>query len=359
MKLLILTALSSLFFSFAQAYEPLENPHVEWSEIEYMSWQDEKTDGNSPLVWINNELHLFYNYWSTPDKRAYSLVAKGSDLSSFQERTFIEIGSDPLVTHRWFESVIKTDHNVLFAFYHSEEASPCSFYIKAPQIGVARSEDQGKTWQNLGFIIEAPMSENNCEAKNGFFSNGTGDFSVLVDQEKEYIYIYFSNYPMRLQLGDQGIAVARLPYRDLNNPSGKAMRWFEGSFSEPGLGGRSTPFFKTKRDFTHADADSLWGPAISYNTFLKKYVMLLARTQGGNPPDWVWPTEGIYMSVSEDLTNPLAWSEPVQILKHGHWYPQFVGTDSSKQETDSLMGERARFFVEGHSRLQVRFKKTR
>ena len=337
-------------------YTPLENPYVRWVATDTMTWPGPRTDANSPLVWIENTLTLFFNNWHFADGRAYSRIATGPDLNNLETRGFVTIGDDPKLTHRWFESVIRLENGDLFAFFHSEEGVPCSFYIKSPQIGVALSQDNGYTWQNLGFILESPISENNCDAKNGFFSNGVGDFSVLLDKKQEYVYIYFANYPMNDQVEDQGISAARIRVSDLFNPTDKAWRWYQGSYSEPGMGGRSSALFKVGKNFNFSDPDSFWGPALHFNTYLNKYVMVMPRTQGGNPPTLVWPTEGIYMTLSDDLTDPKSWSEPVKIAQGGYWYPQFVGINPNDQETDSKIGKWARFFLEGESKYLVQFK---
>lgn len=337
-------------------YTPVENPYVNWTVVDTMNWPGPRTDANSPLIWIDETLTLFFNNWHIKDERAYSRIATGPNLLNLTTQGFITIGDDPRLTHRWFESVLRMDNGDLYAFFHSEEGVPCSFYIKSPQIGVALSQDNGYTWQNLGFILESPMSENNCDARNGFFSNGVGDFSVLLDKAKKYVYIYFANYPMNDQVKDQGISAARIRLEDLSSPAGKAWRWFNGAYSEPGMGGRSSALFKTEKDFNHPDPDSFWGPAIHYNTFLNKYVMVMPRTQGGNPPVHIWPTEGIYVTMTDDLSLPQSWTEPVKIAQGGHWYPQFVGIDHNQQETDSKIGQWARFFLEGESKYLVQFK---
>ena len=99
------------------------------------------------------------------------------------------------------------------------------------------------------------------------------------------------------------------------------------------------------------DADSFWGPAIHRNTHLSQYVMLLNRTK--DKPKW--PQEGIYVTFSDDLKDPRGWSPPTKILDKGKWYPQVIGIDATKRETDKLAGRIARFFMHGESRWEIVF----
>ncbi len=66
------------------------------------------------------------------------------------------------------------------------------------------------------------------------------------------------------------------------------------------------------------------------------------------------------MSFNADLANPAGWSAPVKILDapgDDRWYPQVLGLDPAKRETDKLAGRVARLFVRGVSRWEVVFLK--
>lgn len=54
-----------------------------------------------------------------------------------------------------------------------------------------------------------------------------------------------------------------------------------------------------------------------------------------------WTQEGVYVSFNPDLANTRGWSTPRKILgdlRKDQWYPQVVGLDHTKRETDKLAG---------------------
>ncbi len=87
--------------------------------------------------------------------------------------------------------------------------------------------------------------------------------------------------------------------------------------------------------------------------------MLLNRAKDKN-----WAQEGIYISFNPELSKPSEWTKPVKILdaaelEKSKWYPQVVGTDSAKHETDKLAGRTARLFVAGLSKWEIEFQQSR
>ena len=146
---------------------------------------------------------------------------------------------------------------------------------------------------------------------------------------------------------------------------GKAWKWHNGEFSEPGVGGHLSPIFPAKSDWHEGNADIFWGPAIHWNTYLNTYVIFL-----NHAIDSKMTQEGIYATFNSDLSNPMGWSEPQRILDREGilkatrglrvdqgtgWYPEVIGME--KGETDKLCGRTGRFFMEGMSRLEIVFLK--
>ena len=108
-------------------------------------------------------------------------------------------------------------------------------------------------------------------------------------------------------------------------------------------------------DWHRADADAFWGPSIHWNTHLRQYVILLNRTKDGH-----FTEEGIYVTFNRDLSHPSGWSPPQKIPVAQDklaWYPQVLGLDQSRHETDKLAGRVARLFMHGKSQWEILFLK--
>jgi hypothetical protein len=223
--------------------------------------------------------------------------------------------------------------------------------LTAPKIGAIISHDGGDTVFDLGTVLESgdPLDP---DAKNGCFTGGHGDFSVILDRERNYFYFFFTNYGGAPET--QGVCVARLAFEDRFNPAGHVFKYHEGRWDEPGRGGRVTPIFPAKRAWNHAGPDSFWGPALHWNSYLKTFVMLLNRAGGDG-----WTQEGIYVSFAKDLSDPASWKEPAKLLhsddfpEWGTWYPQVMGLEAGC--TDTLADSSARFYLSGGSQWEVDF----
>ena len=142
-------------------------------------------------------------------------------------------------------------------------------------------------------------------------------------------------------------------WSDRERPVGKVQKWHLGQWTEPSLGGKATPFLPVKQDWHQPDVDAFWGPSIHWNPYLGQYVLLLNRAT-----DRRWKQEGLYVSFNADLANPAGWSAPRKILESlgpERWYPQVIGLDQTKHETDKLAGRVARLFVRGPSRWEIEF----
>jgi hypothetical protein len=121
------------------------------------------------------------------------------------------------------------------------------------------------------------------------------------------------------------------------------MKYFEGGWTEPGLGGQVTPVIGTPTGWAPAGMDAYWGPSVHWNSHLGIYVALLNRATGH-----FWKQEGLYVSLSSDL---LSWSPPERLMAAEHFYPQVVG--GGPGETDRLAGQRSRLFVSGASFYEI------
>ena len=306
-----------------------------------------QTDGNTPAFWFDGKLRLFSSI-GRPLK-----ISEWDDSASAWQTMNVEMpGLVDLAI--WVESAWVDPDGAVFGWYHHEPGGLHGeeSLLTAPKIGAVVSFDGGRTLRDLGFVLVSgdPLDP---EAKNGAFTGGHGDFSVVLDRERKYFYFFFTNYGG--DAASQGVAVARLAFADRFEPVGKVHKYHQGQWIEPGLGGRMTPVLPAARAWQHADPDSYWGPALHWNKHLGCFVMLLNRAQG----EPGWSQEGIYISYSTDLSRPESWKAPERLLNlsdlpnWGLFYPQVMGFAAG--ETDSEAGATARFFINGVSAWEIDF----
>jgi hypothetical protein len=312
------------------------------------------TDSNSPAFWRlqqgSKRLRVL-NSAGTP------VLSTGVDIEELQSVGPVTF-DNTISGGRWIEAVVTDHRGVVYGYYHNEPQGVCPGSDKtAPRIGAARSYDGGRSWIDLGIILEAPPDSTLCQTNNGFFVGGVGDCSVMLDADGKYLYVFFSAYPRQLE--EQGVAVARLRWSDRDTPVGRVALWNDGvwRYPEDDDDGRlvypaARPIFTATRSWhARGDVEAFWGPSVHWNTFLERYVMLLNHASNGD-----FAQEGIYLSAAELLDDPRGWTPPQRILSGGKWYPQVIGLEPGAG-TDRLAGERARFFMSGVSDHVIEFQR--
>jgi hypothetical protein len=317
-----------------------------------------ETDSNSPAHWDGERLFVFHS-------AGHTWRSAGPDLYHLNESYDPVRYDNEISGGRWIECTWRDTDGTLYGWYHNEPLGICperrpEKHLTAPRIGAARSVDNGLNWHDLGIILEAPADSLYCSTENHYFAGGNGDFSVMLDPASRYLYFFISTY--NRNPAEQGVSVARMLYADRDSPVGKVQKWYQGKWEEPGLGGHVTPIFPAKTDWHRKDADAFWGPSIHWNAYLNQFVILLNRACDAN-----WAQEGIYITFNDDLSHPEQWSTPTKILDGKDavaipavgcgWYPQVMGIDKEKKETDKLAGRVARLFVHGRSRWEIVFEK--
>jgi hypothetical protein len=301
-----------------------------------------EADCNNPCHWDNDTFFLFNSYERPSRSRGRDLFTVGpADTCSYD--SVVDGG-------RWIESTVKDSDGTLYGWYHREPTGLCpGTMLTAPLIGAVKSTDNGKTFHDFGPVVQARDGTIDCGAQNGYFAGGTGDPCVMLDAQKEYFYFFISVYAG--DVSEQGVAIARMRYSDRNDPVGKVWKWYQGGWNEPGNGGYATPIFPAVKSWARSDADAFWGPSIHWNSYLSKYVMFLNHSR--NAP--FMPQEGIYISYCDSLGDPAGWSTPRKIFNGGRWYPQIIGLNAALHETDKLAGQKARFFMNGQSSMEIIF----
>jgi hypothetical protein len=319
-------------------------------------------DSNSPAVWdlVNGvqTLHVMTSVAGHPS------LATGRQVSTLGTATPVSFTSHP--GHGvWMEAVVADDAGTWYGYYHNE--IPAQFCGRPdrvmPRIGAARSFDRGRTWEDLGIILEAPFGGSDCATPNKYFVGGVGDVGVALNHQKTDLYFFFSQYS---RAAAQGVSVARMVWANRDRPSGRVEVWIDGRWQRPfpirtATGGGmtvtqfsypgGTPLVPVTQRWHDANPvnDAFWGASVHWNSSLQHYVMLLNRTK-----DEQFGQEGVYVSFAPVLDDPRFWSVPQRILTGGAWYPQVMGLEIGSG-TDRQAGARARFFMSGTSEYWIDF----
>jgi hypothetical protein len=323
-------------------------------------------DSNSPVMWDleDGERKLFVMTSSDGIPR----LASGSSLDRLSAATDVLMSPHP--GHGvWMEAVVTDEVETWYGFYHNEwPAAQCGRNDRmVSRIGAARSSDRGRSWQDLGAVIQATQSSIACTSSNRYIIGGVGDLSVMLDDRRQYLYFFYSQYQRHPET--QGVAVARMRWADRDRPAGRLALWRDGVWA-PATGQRevvtlpgtmrrrlewtypaATPLVAPAHAWHDSDerVDAFWGPSVHWNTALEQYVMLLNRSKDEN-----YGQEGIYVSYAPRLDDPGLWTAPVKVLNGGRWYPQVIGS-APGTGTDKEAGASARLFMSGRSDWVINF----
>jgi hypothetical protein len=322
----------------------------------------ESVDSNTPVLWS-----LADGLWQMSAITSWGglpLLSTGSALEHLTPPQAVQVINHP--GHgTWFESMVEDDAGTWYSYYHHElPADHCGRPEREiPRIGSMRSFDRGRTWEDLGVVLEAPPDSVACDSSNPYMLGGVGDLSAVLDHDKQDLFIYFSQYARDVRA--QGVAVARLAWADRDTPTGRAAVWNGGAwiparaaFGADGvtpkweypLGAVLVPATRSWHDGV-AGADAYWGPSLHWNTYLEQWVMLVNRTRNEK-----FDLDGHYVAFTPTMSDPASWSRPVEVLNAGGWYSQVVGLEP-QDGTDKRAGRRARFFVTGRSDHFIEFSK--
>ena len=202
---------------------------------------------------------------------------------------------------------------IIHAWYHAEilvNPSLCGNIMFYASIGYATSSDGGRSFTKHGIVITSPtpVNTNAC--------GGQGVSEPKVIEVGDYLYMFFDfaqlpNYPNTSLSDIGGVAIARA---SKSNPS-VWTKYYIGSFSEAGIGGRITPVIRTG-----GVNNQPWIESVIANAYLGKYVMI--HTDYFN--------EGaFFIRTSDDLFN---WTDPQLLIPSAaNWkyrYPTILGRDS-------------------------------
>ncbi len=235
------------------------------------------------------------------------------------------------VTHRFFcffhnETAWKGRGSGYDAYGYCEKPA---FDSDFRHVGLMHSDDEGKSWVFDRWVL---TSETVCftEAFNpegdgkkgqpmGAISFGSGDFSIYVEPEGEYIYLYYNIIKADTDLRhwtNCDIYVARTRKR-FDGVMGDFVKYYDGAFCEAGNLGKESPIVLAG-----------WHPKVVYLKKHKKFLMSSSLTR-------LKPNGGMVNPIMEirESDDMLNWSEPVHITRDGEEFGgHYVGFYSDSDE---------------------------
>ncbi|MFI1714950.1 RICIN domain-containing protein [Streptomyces litmocidini] len=191
-------------------------------------------------------------------------------------------------------------------------------------IDYAVSKDQGRTWTVKGHVITSPYSTKRGDTTafpQQTYHYGTGDPRLFVDTASGYFYAFYGSRIVNKGGGWAAFYghVARAPISGKMAP-GSWQKWYGGSWSQPGVGGRestmvpvgagnTTGYVPTAKEYDPAHAGSvaqqvaagltpatspLFVMDITYNAYLGLYIgEPQAVDQSGNASQELYATDDL------------------------------------------------------------------
>ena len=235
-----------------------------------------------------------------------------------------------------FGLYICPDTHRFFCWFHNETGwagdgtaydafGPCEKpYLDSDfrHVGLMHSDDEGKTWDFDRWVLtgaEVAFTHryNPCAGKvlgqsGDLCRLGSGDFSLFVEPEGEYIYLFYNIITIDLSKDtiqqawqDCSVYVARCRKRT-DGVMGDFVKYYNGAFCEAGNLGRETPIVR--------DA---WHPRVVYSQPLKRYIMTskpIVSALKGAFPELDSSCRVMQICTSADM---LDWSAPETVKKDG------------------------------------------
>ncbi len=197
-----------------------------------------------------------------------------------------------------------TTAGLLLMFYHAERHFGGNGAVFYSEIGMAVSTDDGRHFRDLGIVLSPhvpPSSRSTVEMGGGTFAVRDG-----------YFYVYFRDAmrpDQQINLAVARASVDEVLHAAQEGATPRFRKFYGGAFSEPGLAGRSSAL-------EAGNPLNRW-MAVTYNTTLDRFLMVIAETQGGRRTT-------LYLTSSPD---GIHWSVRTPILARAAelFYPTIVG----------------------------------
>lgn len=207
----------------------------------------------------------------------------------------------------------------LLAFTHCEKPTPkrpgggpAPFYAS---VALAVSKDNGQTFTKLGPILTGVPED----PKWTGYAQGNAEGSVTTDPTGQWLYLYYTDHsrtdPASGRTRSVITCVARSKLGDGGRP-GTWKKYFQGDFSEPGLGGKDS------------EVANCWAANVTYVPEMRRYIMVGVR----DGLCFFTSQDGIHWSGRTGLTNDEDVYVDTNRNKSSAWHPCLVLSHANEHE---------------------------
>jgi hypothetical protein len=192
--------------------------------------------------------------------------------------------------------------NLLIVYHVERPANPFWSWL-----GLAKSSDDGLTWQDLGPIIDSPQPY----TSQGAFDVGDGNLVVATDKIslQKYFYIFFPQHCWTSGTATCSdftyLSVARAPYEELlaaasiensEVPPDLFHKYYDRHWGQPGIGGKASELFPTVTGETDGDPQVVW------SAYRNRFVAIMDNSQtiayGESTDGLSWPPMQVIQGTS-------------------------------------------------------------
>ncbi len=168
--------------------------------------------------------------------------------------------------------------NLLIVYHAERPANPFWSWL-----GLAKSMDEGATWQDLGLIVSGPQPY----IAQGALDIGDGNLVVATDTttSQKYFYIFFPEHcwinSTTFCSGFTYLSVARAPYEEVlkaafthdTTVSKLFHKYYDSRWDQPGMGGKASEVFADVTGETDGDPQVVW------SAYRKRFVAIMDNAQ--------------------------------------------------------------------------------
>jgi hypothetical protein len=242
-------------------------------------------DDNVNGWWDKNQLHFEPGDWGRNGAPITQFIGSNLQQALDSAPSFHTVhpsrrnpdGCQGKVVCFWAEGTYNAGNGMVYALVEDEGWATCGGIKGHWRMAIAKSTDNGATFDDAGIVLDEP-GDDNCTGAGAYISAGAGDGSWIIGADG-YAYVVYSAYggTWSADGGSQGLSVARILLTDLAAPvesdvdtgepigPSKLKKWYaargaDGAWKKPDAAGKPTEVLCTEANDCF-NSDGVTGPS--------------------------------------------------------------------------------------------------